>query len=196
MTQDYLRQLHRAGRFNEMSFDTPRDEPPVLESIEAPVINTRAKRTPGGLPSRERKRRSRQHDRWRAEVFELTGDQQLVASVVDRGSYVRGLQIAARREERRADDLVEYRSRLCFDNGEFACWQSLGVTGPRIVVQCFEEDMRRGGSGSAKRRPLPRLSENAGACESVEIIRVIDRRVIDRETSEMFSRILAREKVA
>jgi hypothetical protein len=187
VTQEYLRDLHQAGRLREITFDTPRDEPPVLESGQP--TPKRAQRVPGGLPSRDRKRRSRQRDRWRAEVWELTADEKLVAAVVDRASYIRGLQIAARLEERRADDLVEYRSRLCFDNGEFACWQSLGVTGPRIVVQCLEEDMRRG--GSAKRRPLPRLSENAGACESVEIIRVID-----RQTSEMFSRILAREKVA
>ena len=73
MTQDYLRAAHRTGRLIEITFDTPRDEPPVLESG---VPRKRAPRVPGGRSAKERKRMQRQRDGWRPELFELTGDQE------------------------------------------------------------------------------------------------------------------------
>jgi hypothetical protein len=172
MTQDYLRAAHRTGRLIEITFDTPRDEPPVLESG---VPRKRAPRVPGGRSAKERKRMQRQRDGWRPELFELTGDQELVASVCDRDAYIRALEIHLQREKRRADDEIEYRVRLCHDNGEFASWQSLGVTGPRIVVQCLEEDMRRGNGARPRTRPVSRLSEeNRAALEFTEVFRVFD----------------------
>jgi DNA-binding protein H-NS len=186
MTQDSFRERHLSGTLVELTFDSLPEQAPVLVK---PVAKKRAKRTPGGLSARDRKRRQRQRDKWRAEVFELTGDQELVASVCDRASYVNALQAAARQEKRREDDTVEYRVRLCYDNGEGSSWAGTGVYGPRIIAQCFEDSQRRGNGARPRTRPKARLHENAAVCD--EIIRILD-----DETCAMFDRILARDETS
>jgi DNA-binding protein H-NS len=186
MIQDALRDLHRSGRLIEVTFDTPRDEPSVLESG---VPSRRAPRTPGGLSARDRKCRQRQRDKWRAEVFELTDDEKLVESVCDRPSYLHALRAAARQEKRREDDTVEYRVRLCYDNGEGSSWAGTGVTGPREIVECFESEQRRGNGARPRTRSKARLQENRAAFTEVY-------RLTDDEAREMFSRILARDETS
>lgn len=175
MIQDALRDLHRSGRLIEVTFDTPREEPSVLESG---VPSRRAPRTLGALSARDRKRRQRQRDKWRNEVWALTADQELVASVVDRGSYIRALEVNRRREQARLNDEVSYQIRLS------GGWQSLGASGPRAIVECLRQDSSRG-LGARKKTRLPaRLQE--GFHEDII-------RIIDDQTSEMFSRILAQD---
>lgn len=187
MTQEYCRFQHASGRWVELSFDSPPEE--VIESGE-PIAPKRAPRVPGGRSAKERKRMQRQRDKWRQELRELTDDERLVASVCDQTSYVHALQAAARQEGRREDDEVEYRIRLAWDDGSTASWRGTGVYGPRIIAQCFEEEQRRGNGARPRTRPKARLHENRAVCESVEIIRILD-----DQTSAMFSRILARDEL-
>jgi hypothetical protein len=186
MTQDSLRERHLSGRLVELTFDSLPEQAPVLVK---PVAKKRAKRTPGGLPAKEQKRNQRARNTWRNEIYSLTADQELVASVVDRGSYIRALQAAARQEERREDDTVEYRVRLCYDNGEGSSWAGTGVYGARIIAQCFEDSQRRGNNARPRTRPKARLQENRAAFTEVY-------RLIDDETREMFSRILRADKTS
>jgi hypothetical protein len=178
MTQDSLRERHLSGRLVEFTFDSLPEQASVPESIEAPVAKKRAKRTPGGLSAATQKKNQRARSSRRQEVWALTADQELVASVVDRASYIRALQAVKQREERRANDEVSYNIRLS------SGWQSLGPSGPRAIVECLRQDNARG-LGARKKTRLPaRLQE--GFHE--EIIRIID-----DETSSMFSRILAQD---
>ncbi|MGA9018175.1 MAG: hypothetical protein WB438_04475 [Candidatus Cybelea sp.] len=188
MTQEYLRELHRSGGLVELSLDSPMEQAPVLEPL--PVVKTRAGRSPGGQGGRTKKKNQRARSSWRNEVWALTADQELVASVVDRSSYIRALQAVKRREERRADDEIEFKIRVCFDNGETAGWTGTGVTSDRMTVECFHDSMRRGNGGRPRtRRPDQLSEENRG--ESIEIYRLCD-----DETREMFSRILARDETS
>ena len=167
---DY-RAKHASGQWIALSLDTPREQAPVIE--QAPVAKKRAKRTPGGLPAKEQKRNQRARSSWRNEIWALTGDQELVASVCDRSSYIRALQAVKRREERRADDEIEFKIRVCFDNGETAGWSGTGVTSDRMTVECFHDSMRRGNGGRPRtRRPDQLSEENRG--ESIEVFRLID----------------------
>jgi hypothetical protein len=178
MTQDSLRERHLSGRLVEFTFDSLPEQASVPESIEAPVAKKRAKRTPGGLSAATQKKNQRARSSRRQEVWALTADQELVASVVDAASYIRALQAVKWREERRLDDEVSYGIRLS------SGWQSLGPSGPRAIVECLRQDNARG-LGARKKTRLPaRLQE--GFHE--EIIRIID-----DETSSMFSRILAQD---
>jgi DNA-binding protein H-NS len=189
MTQDFLRERHLSGRLVEFTVDSLPEQASLPESIEAPVAKKRAKRTPGGLPAKEQKRNQRARNTWRNEIYSLTADQELVASVVDRSSYVRALEVNRRREERRADDLVEYKIRLCCDNGEGSTWAGTGVYGPRIIAQCFEDSQRRGNGARPRTRQKARLQENRAAFTEVY-------RFIDDETRELFSRILRADKTS
>ena len=165
MTQEYLRELHRSGGLIEITFDSPMEQAPVLEPL--PVVKTRAGRSPGGQDARTKKKNQRARNAWRQEVWALTADQELVASVVDRDSYIGALQAVKRREERRANFEADFPIRLS------SGWQSLPVTGPRIIAQCVREDMERGLYSRKKTPGKPRLSENRGG-DSTETIRLID----------------------
>lgn len=168
--------MHRSGKWVELSLDTPRDEPTAIEP--PPVAKKRAKRTSGGLSAATQKKNQRARSSWRNEVWALTADQELVASVVDRSSYIRALQAVKRREERRANDEVSYGIRLS------SGWQSLGPSGPRAIVECLRQDNARG-LGARKKTRLPARLQGGSHEEIV--------RIVDDETSSMFSRILAQD---
>ena len=175
--QTEYRERHLSGRLVELTFDSLPEQAPVLVK---PVAKRRAPRIPGGVPAKEQKRNQRARNTWRNEVWALTADQSLVASVVDRASYIRALEVNRRREQARLNDEVSYKIRLS------SGWQSLGASGPRAIVECLRQDNARG-LGARKKTRLPaRLQDGF----SEEIIRIVD-----DDTCAMFDRILQNGRV-
>lgn len=151
----------RPADHERIAEDNAREEPPNenAEPEPAPSARVTSKRGRVPLSSAQRKARQREREQLRATIAHLTPDEEIVAKVVDRQSYVLALIRLAERERRRQDDIVEFRIKLVAD--ETARWVSTGVETTRIIAQCFEETQRLGNGARPRSQRRDRLRESA-----------------------------------